>query len=83
MPKTQTTYRIAKVATTSDTLTRRAGLALFVRYLSQIQLSPLLDEAFGSLRKSRKGLPHTAVILAAVVVDRRLNNTVAHIGEGW
>ena len=57
MPETQTTYRIAKVATTSDTLTNRAGLALFVRYLSQIQIAPLLEEAFGPLRKSRKGLP--------------------------
>ncbi len=57
MPKTQTTYRIAQVATTSNTLTSRGGLALFVRYLSQLQLAPLLKEAFGSLRKSRKGLP--------------------------
>jgi hypothetical protein len=56
MPETQTTYRIATVATTSDTLTNRAGLALFVRYLSQIQIAPLLEEAFGPLRKSRKGL---------------------------
>jgi len=61
MPKTQTTYRIAKVATTSDTLTSRAGLALFVRYLSQIQLSPLFENAFGALRKSRKGLPRWAL----------------------
>ncbi len=61
MPKTQTTYRIAKVATTSDTLTSRAGLALFVRYLSQIQLAPLLEQAFGPLRKSRKGLPRWAL----------------------
>ena len=57
MPETQTTYRIAKVDTTSDTLTSRGGLALFVRYLSEIQLAPLLEHAFGHLRKSRKGLP--------------------------
>lgn len=56
MPETQTTYRIAKVETTSDTLTSRGGLALFVRYLAEIQLAPLLEEAFGHLRKSRKGL---------------------------
>jgi len=31
MPETQTTYRIATVETTSDTLTSRGGLALFVR----------------------------------------------------
>ncbi|MBA3612782.1 MAG: IS1380 family transposase [Nitrospirales bacterium] len=57
MAETQTTYRIAQVDTTSDTLTSRGGLALFVRYLSQIQIAPLLEEAFGSLRKNRKGLP--------------------------
>jgi hypothetical protein len=57
MPETQITYRIAKVDTTSDTLTSRGGLALFVRYLSQIQIAPLLEQAFGHLRKSRKGLP--------------------------
>jgi hypothetical protein len=57
MPETQTISRIAKVATTSDTLTSRGGLALFVRYLSQIQIAPLLEDAFGPLRKSRKGLP--------------------------
>jgi len=56
MPETQTTYRIANVGTTSDTLTSRGGLALFVRYLAEIQLAPLLEEAFGHLRKSRKGL---------------------------
>jgi hypothetical protein len=57
MPETQTTYRIAKVATTSDSLRSRGGLALFVRYLSQIQIAPLLENALGPLRKSRKGLP--------------------------
>lgn len=50
MPETQTTYRISHVGTTSDTLTSRGGLALFVRYLSEIQLAPLLEEAFGHLR---------------------------------
>ncbi len=57
MPETPTTYRIAKVDTTSDTLTSRGGLALFVRSLSDIQIAPLLEQAFGHLRKSRKGLP--------------------------
>jgi len=56
MPEPQPTYRMAKVETTSDTLTSRGGLALFVRSLSEIQLAPLLEEAFGPLRKSRKGL---------------------------
>ena len=57
MPETQTTYRIAKVATTSNTLRSLGGLTLFVRYLSQIQIAPLLENALGPLRKSRKCLP--------------------------
>lgn len=57
MPETRPTYRMAHVATTSDTLTSRGGLALFVRDRSQIQMAPLLEQAFGPLRKSRKGLP--------------------------
>ena len=61
MSQAQTPDRIAKVASTSDTLTSRAGLALFVRYLSQLQIAPLFENAFGSLRKSRKGLPRWAL----------------------
>ena len=49
--------RISAVETTSDTLSGRGGLALFVRYISQINLRTLLDEHFGDVRKSRKGLP--------------------------
>lgn len=57
MSTASSSCRIAAVATTSDTLTNRGGLALFVRYLSKIDLAPLVGEAFGQLRKSRKGLP--------------------------
>jgi len=49
------------VEITSDTLTGRAGLALFSRYLYSIDLFPHLDRLFGSLRKSSKGLPVTTL----------------------
>lgn len=55
--------RISSVAATSDTLTGRGGLSLFVRYLSQIQLQPLLEQHFGRLRRSRKGLPIWSLFL--------------------
>lgn len=41
---------------TSDTLTSRAGLALFSRYLRGTGLLPELARLFGSIRKSGKGL---------------------------
>lgn len=53
--------RIDAVEVTSDTLTSRAGLALFVRYLKAIDLAPHLERLFGSLRKNRKGLPVSEV----------------------
>ena len=46
---------------TSETLTGRAGLSLFVRYVRGIGLYPHLDRLFGSLRKSRKGQPVTEI----------------------
>jgi hypothetical protein len=46
---------------TKDTITGRAGLSLFVRYLRGIDLSPHLERLFGSMRKNRKGLPITAI----------------------
>ena len=52
---------IHHVEITNDTLTGRAGLSLFVRYLRGIDLSPHLDRLFGSMRQSRKGLPITAI----------------------
>src|SRR4030065_181974 len=50
-------YKINAVDVTEDTLTGRGGLALFVRYLSQVNIYGLLLEAFGHLRKSEKGEP--------------------------
>jgi len=49
--------RIAEIEVTSDTLTSRAGLALFARYLDQIGLDWFLSRWIGPLRKSAKGLP--------------------------
>ena len=48
---------ITKIEVTPDSLTGRAGLNLFVRYLDNIGINPLLERLFGRLRKSRKGLP--------------------------
>lgn len=41
---------------TDDTLTGRGGLALFSRYLTKIGIYALLEEQFGHIRRSRKGL---------------------------
>jgi hypothetical protein len=48
---------IDDVQLTSDTLTARGGLALFARYLRGMDLLPELERVFGSMRRSRKGLP--------------------------
>lgn len=48
---------IDEIATTSDTLSSRGGLALFVRYVSAIGLFPILEDLFGRIRRSRKGEP--------------------------
>jgi Transposase DDE domain group 1 len=50
-------WKINAVDVTEDTLTGRGGLALFVRYLSQVNIYGLLFEAFGHLRRSEKGEP--------------------------
>lgn len=48
---------IQAIEPTSDTLTGRAGLTLFVRYLGSIGIFPHLENLFAPLRKSRKGQP--------------------------
>ena len=60
MSKNNKNYRkkeleISAIEKTSERLTGRAGLALFVAYLHQIQIFPMIDRFFGSMRKSRKG----------------------------
>ena len=46
---------IDEVGVTNETLTSRGGLALFVRYLSGINIYSELDKRFGLIRKSGKG----------------------------
>ncbi len=41
------TNRINEVGVTDDIITGRGGLALFVRYLANINILPLLNESFG------------------------------------
>ena len=50
-----------RVEITSDTLTGRGGLALFSRYVRNLDISPHLDRMFGTMRKSSKGLPVTVL----------------------
>jgi len=54
-------HTITKIELTQDTLTGRAGLNLFVRYFGSIEIAPLLDQLFGSLRKSQKGQAITEI----------------------
>lgn len=48
--------RIDCIEVTQDQLTGRAGLALFVRYISSLDLLSQLERAFGTIRKNNKGL---------------------------
>ncbi|MCP5002769.1 MAG: IS1380 family transposase [Planctomycetes bacterium] len=47
---------INKIGITNDTLTGRGGLALFVRYISKVNIYSLLISYFGTIRKNKKGL---------------------------
>ncbi len=49
--------KITSIGVTGDTLTGRGGLALFVRYLSSINIYALLLEYFTGIRRSMKGEP--------------------------
>ena len=51
--------RIDRIEVTQDQLTGRAGLALFVRYISSMDLLSRLERAFGTIRKNNKGLSPT------------------------
>ena len=48
--------KIDAVEVTGDRLAGRAGLPLFVSYLHNIELFPLLERYFESIRKSKKGV---------------------------
>ena len=56
MKKYKSSERINSVEVTSDTITGRGGLALFSRYLETINIFSILDNKFGDIRKSSKGL---------------------------
>ena len=49
--------KINDIDVTDDTLTGRGGMALFVKYLSSVEIYPLLQEFSGDIRKSDKGVP--------------------------
>jgi len=49
--------KINKVEATNDTLTSRGGMILFVKYLSNVEIFPLLSGIFGGIRKNKKGIP--------------------------
>ena len=55
----QNELKIRRIETTSDRLTGRAGLALFVAYLHGIEIFEWFDRWFGSIRKNRKSLAIT------------------------
>ena len=55
--KHQCKCKIDTVEKTTDTLSSRAGLTLFVHYLSNIGLHPHLERLLGGMRKSMKGQP--------------------------
>lgn len=46
---------ISRLETTEDTLTGRAGLALFSRYIDSIGILSFLDKLFTTIRRNRKG----------------------------
>ena len=48
---------IDRVEVTSELLTGRAGLILFVRYFRALQISAQIETFFGSMRINRKGKP--------------------------
>jgi hypothetical protein len=54
--KATVTPHIDGIDITSDRLTSRGGLALFVKYLRNVDIDPHLDRLFGSIRKNGKGV---------------------------
>jgi len=62
----QNELKIRRIEATSDRLTGRAGLSLFVAYMHGIQVFSWLDRWFGSIRKSKKGLNITELFKQAL-----------------
>ncbi len=48
--------KINGVWITTDTLTSRGGLSLFVRYLDNVGIMPYMKRLFGGIRRNRKGV---------------------------
>jgi hypothetical protein len=68
---------IRTIEITSDRLTGRAGLVLFVAYLHRIDIFPLIDRFFGSIRKNKKGVE--IVELFKQVLCFMLDGTSRHL----
>jgi hypothetical protein len=69
--------KISKIEMTSERLTGRAGLTLFVAYLHQIQIFSLIDRFFGSIRKNKKGV--AAFELFKQILCFMANGTSRHL----
>jgi len=55
--------KISTIQPTDERLTGRAGLALFEAYVRSIQMLPLIERWFGSMRKNNKGLAITELFV--------------------
>ena len=55
--------KISAIQPTDERMTGRAGLALFEAYIRSIQILPLIDRWFGSMRKNSKGLAITELFV--------------------
>jgi hypothetical protein len=60
--------KIQRIETTTDRLTGRAGLALFVACPHGIQVFGWIDRWFATLRKNRKGLGVSGLFEQALCV---------------
>ena len=47
-------HKIDTIEPSDECLSSRAGLALFVQYLQSIQLMPIMERMFGSMRKIKE-----------------------------
>ena len=59
--------KISAIQPTDERMTGRAGLALFEAYVRNIQILPLIDRWFGSMRKNSKGLAITELFFSCSV----------------
>src|SRR2546427_3105431 len=68
MPETKSceSYRINKLGTINDTLTRRGGLAFFVKYVDVVGVLGLLLAKFEGIKKSAKGVSIGNLFLQAL-----------------